>query len=432
MKKVILNSKFYLILAFFLPLLYAPIIFSQSDDCADKLVQAEEEYQAGNFSVAVDLIKPCLKSSGLNEVEKVKAYRLLGLVYIAQELEKDASEAVKNLLILVPKYNVDLENDPPGLKVIIDNVSKDLVPEIHSITPDNIYSGQDKVAIKVIGKNFVYGSSVRFNNVDKNTNYINTNELEVELASSDIGIDGQYDISVYSPIQDGIVSNSVKLNIGSQRLKFTINGMLPMPMGDFAADKGNEGDGYAKMGFGISAGINYPLSTGGLGWITDIAFLYNGQSSGPMGSYLYDSGLDYTNESGSYSTIPIMSGLSYKAVLSSSVDALLSGQIGYSFLNIGDESYQFSGILEDISVSVSDKYKYESASSFSFSVGGGVIINNLILISAKYLSLGQPELKYEETLVIQDIDTGETVSGTYNDSRKQSFSYFTLSVGIIF
>ncbi len=432
MQKAILNFRLFLILAIFLPVLYMPVIFSQADGCAGKLVQAEDEYQAGNFSAAVDLIKPCLKSNNLTEAEKGKAYRLLGLVYIAEELEKDANEAVKNLLIMVPKYKVDVENDPPQLKRIIDNVSQNLVPEIHSITPNTTFSGQEKVIVKVTGKNFVYGSLVRFNNADKKTNYLNTNELEAELTSTDLGSDGEYDINVFSPILDGKSSNSIKFNIGSQRLKFTINGVLPLPLGDLAADKGNDGDGFAVTGYGVAAELNYPLNTTGLGWITSIAYMYNGQSSGIYELELMDSGLDYTSEKGSYSVIPIMSGLSYNGNFSPTLGYIINGQLIYALINIGDESYQYSGYLEDLHLSVSEKYKYESASSFGFGIGGGLIINNLIIISAKYLNLGKPDLKYDETLTLQDLDTGESASGTFNDSRKQSFSYFALSVGFIF
>ncbi len=434
MLNVKLSLKLCLIVELLLPVLcpdYLSIIFSQTVDCAGKLVEAEEEYQAGNFTEAVDLIKPCLKSNELTESEKGRAYRLLGLVYIAEELEKDANEAVKNLLIMVPKYRVDIEKDPPQLKKIIDDVSQNLLPEIYSVTPSNVYSNYEKITLKIGGKNFVYGSSVRMNNIDKKTIYIGADELEAELTPADLSRDGEFHISVFSPILDGKNSNSVKFNISSKGLKFTMNAILPVPIGDFAADKGNDGDGYASLGFGAFAELNYPLSTSGLGWLTSAAFLYNDNNSDINEKILQTVGFDVSKEVGSYITVPIMTGLSYTGEVSSELDYIFTGQINFSFINVGTETDKISGMTSDgylLSGEVKDEYK--SATSFGFGLGGGLIINNLIIISAKYLNLGKPELKYDETLTLSYL--GITDSEKYSYSRKQSFSYFVLSIGIMF
>ena len=160
---------------------------------------------------------------------------------------------------MVPKYRVDIEKDPPQLKKIIDDISQNLLPEIYSVSPNNVYSNYEKVTLKISGKNFVYGSSVRMNNIDKKTIYIGANELEAELTPADLSRDGEYYISVFSPILDGKISNSVKFIIASEGLKFSIIGILPVPIGDLAADKGNDGDGYASIGFGGFAELNYPV-----------------------------------------------------------------------------------------------------------------------------------------------------------------------------
>ena len=434
MLKVKLSLKLCLIVALLLPVLcpdYGSIIFSQTGECAGKLVKAEEEYQAGNFSEAVDLIKPCLKSNELTEAEKGRAYRLLGLVYIAEELAKEANEAVKNLLIMVPKYRVDIEKDPPQLKKIIDDVSQNLLPEIYIVSPNSVYSGDEKVNLKISGKNFVYGSAVRMNNIDKKTIYIGANELEAELTPADLSRDGEYYISVFSPILDGKTSNSVKFNISSTGLKFTINGMLPVPIGGLAADKGNDGDGYASIGFGGFAELNYPLSSSGLGWVTSAGLLYNGNNSDINEKILQSLGFDVSKEVGSYIVIPVMTGLGYIGEISPELDYIFTGQINFSFINVDAETDKISGMTTDgylLSGEVKDEYK--SATSFGFGFGGGLIINNLIIISAKYLNLGKPELKYDETLTLSY--QGVTESEKYAYSRKQSFSYFTLSVGIMF
>jgi tetratricopeptide (TPR) repeat protein len=429
-----INIRVCVFIILLLPLLVPVQMFTsyaQTDDCAGNLARAEKEYQAGNFAEAVNLIKPCLKSNELTEAEKGNAYRLLGLVYIAEELEKDANEAVRNLLLMVPKYKVDMEKDPPQLQRIIEDVSQNLQPEIYKITPDNVYSGIEKIIVKISGKNFVNGSSVRFNNIDRGTNYINAGELEVELTSADLGGEGEYYVNVYSPILDGKSSNSVKFNVISQRAKFSIHGILPIPIGDFAADKGNEGDGFASIGYGAFAELNYPLNTSGLGWISSVAFLYNGNSSDFNATLLKSLGFEVTKEVGSYTTIPIMSGLSYTGEMSPGLNFILAGQLSFAFISVGNETDKITGYTEDgdmLSGEIKDEYK--SATSIGFGLGGGLIINNLIIISAKYLNLGKPELKYDETVTLSYLDITDSIS--YSDSRNQSISYFTLSIGIAF
>ena len=126
-----------------------------------------------------------------------------------------------------------------------------------------------------------------------------------------------------------------------------------------------------------------------------------------------------------------MTGLGYTSEISPELDFIFTGQINFSFIKVGNETDKISGMTTDgylLSGEIKDEYK--SATSFGFGLGGGLIINNLIIISAKYLNLGKPELKYDETLILSY--QGSTDSEKYSDSRKQSFSYFVLSIGIMF
>ena len=64
------------------------------DQCTEQLDKAEEEYQAGKWTEAIELIDQCLKKENVGELEKGRAYRILGLVYIDIQLEKEANDAV--------------------------------------------------------------------------------------------------------------------------------------------------------------------------------------------------------------------------------------------------------------------------------------------------------------------------------------------------
>ncbi|MCH8034911.1 MAG: IPT/TIG domain-containing protein [Bacteroidetes bacterium] len=198
-----------------IPLKYSQAI-AQVDTLCEKLMnEAEVEYRAGRWTEAIDHINQCLGEPKITEVEKGTAYRLLGLVYIAIELEKEANEAVRNLLLMVPNYKIDPDRDPPQLKRIIDDVSQKLQPTISSITPTKATAGDPGFTITVNGKDFVYGSVVRFNDRDKVTNYVSQTQLTAEIPTTDLINEGEYKIAVFSPILDGKLSNAEKFTIKS-------------------------------------------------------------------------------------------------------------------------------------------------------------------------------------------------------------------------
>jgi tetratricopeptide (TPR) repeat protein len=187
---------------------YSSLYAQVKDQCGEQLDKAEEEYQAGRWTESIELIDECLKKKNVSEIERGRAYRILGLVYIAIQLEKEANEAVKNLLIMVPNYKVDPDRDPPSLQRIIDSAAQTLNPKIISISPSSIEKEEKGFTITVTGSSFVYGSVVKFNEAAKATTYISSTELKAEIPSSDIVKEGEFAVTVYSPIMGGKTSNS--------------------------------------------------------------------------------------------------------------------------------------------------------------------------------------------------------------------------------
>ena len=206
-----------LLLSFFVP---TPLqhfeIYAQGEVvCEERLNDAEAEYKAGHWPESIDLINQCLAEQNLTEAERGRAYRLLGLVYIAIELEKEANDAVKNLLIMVPNYKIDPDRDPPQLKKIIDDIVTKLKPSVTSITPDNVDVESEGFTLTVNGSDFVYGSVIRFNGVEKATTYVGPNQLTAVIPSSDLMKEGKYDITVFSPIHEGRISNEMKFSVNA-------------------------------------------------------------------------------------------------------------------------------------------------------------------------------------------------------------------------
>ncbi|GIK22258.1 MAG: hypothetical protein HND40_02560 [Ignavibacteriota bacterium] len=190
------------------------VLWAQTQDqCTEQLDKAEEEYQAGKWTEAIALIEQCLKKENVGELEKGRAYRILGLVYIAIQLEKEANDAVKNLLIMVPNYKVDPVKDPPSLQKIIDNMALTLNPKISGISPNTVDQGEKGIKLKVTGSNFAYGSVVKFNGVSKSTTYVSSTELTADVLTSDLAKTGEYDVTVYSPIMGGKTSEAEKFTV---------------------------------------------------------------------------------------------------------------------------------------------------------------------------------------------------------------------------
>lgn len=189
-------------------------LYSQTKiECTKQLDIAEKEYNSGNFKIAIDLIEGCLLDPGIAHDEKVRGYRLLGLAYIGQQLKKEAAEAVKKLLLIVPDYKVNQDSDPQQLKKIIEETEHALVPQINGIAPESIEQGEGNFTITVNGSNFVYGSEIRFNGIAKPTTYVSPQELKAEIAANDIVKIGNYEIIVYSPIMGGKLSGPEKFKV---------------------------------------------------------------------------------------------------------------------------------------------------------------------------------------------------------------------------
>ena len=192
---------------------FSEIYAQEGDPCKERLSRADSNYTYGHWEEAIKLIKECLAEKNIPESEKGDAFRLLGLVYIAQELEKDANEAIKNLVIMVPNYKIDPKNDPPQLQRLIDDVSQQLIPAIKNITPDNADVESEGMVVTVNGSDFAYGSKVYFNGTEKVTTYVNQNQLTAEISSSDLLKAGDYQITVLSPIQGGKTSNAMNFTV---------------------------------------------------------------------------------------------------------------------------------------------------------------------------------------------------------------------------
>lgn len=94
-----------------LPLL-TPVAYAQNSGCPE-LTEAQQRYDNGRFEEAIALVSQCLDGNRGTAAERQRAYRLIGLSYIGQDLRDNAREAVMQLVMLVPNFEADPINDPP-------------------------------------------------------------------------------------------------------------------------------------------------------------------------------------------------------------------------------------------------------------------------------------------------------------------------------
>jgi tetratricopeptide (TPR) repeat protein len=105
---------------------------AQVVDCKDELARAEENYKKGRFEEAITLLESCLDKAGLQQADRRKAYRLLGLNYLAQDYRDQARQAVTQLLRLIPDYVSDPNQDPPPFSLMVDEVRREMYPPLLS------------------------------------------------------------------------------------------------------------------------------------------------------------------------------------------------------------------------------------------------------------------------------------------------------------
>lgn len=408
-------------------------LFAQTiEQCDTILAQAEEHYTLGNWNNAIELIQQCLQKKDASDSDKEKAYRLLGLVYIATEFEKDAKEAIKNLLILAPNYQINPDEDPPQFQKIISDISLLLIPIIENITPNMSQRNEPGIKLKVTGSNFAYGSKVQFDGEERVTEYFNSGELVADMTSEDLMKGGEHDINVYSPIMGGKISNSIKFivdtSVISSNLYLTISGVFSLPVGDFGEANGKSCDGYATFGFGAIGDVNLVVLPPDWSWLTSIAFFYNGYNDDQVKSIYYDaiitnSNYNVENEVIGYMIFPIMTGLSYRTKLSSDIDFIGFGQGIFSFI----KGPKISSDITGSTISGTAKVSYDLAYSFGFGAGAGLIINDFINTSVRFIFFGNPTLNYT-------VDLSRTNSNISIKSyeKNQLISLLAFSVGVVF
>ena len=91
-----------------------------SQNCTQKLNQAEDDYEAGRLLGIPDQISTCILNKSFSTEEEIRARKLLTLVYIFTDQEAQAEQAMINLLKEDPEHRLDPQVDPAELFFLYD------------------------------------------------------------------------------------------------------------------------------------------------------------------------------------------------------------------------------------------------------------------------------------------------------------------------
>ncbi len=87
------------------------------------------------------------------------------------------------------------------------------VPSINSLSPGSIAAGSSALTVTVYGTDFVSGSVVQWNGANRSTNYVDSGQLTVSIASNDVTTAGSINVNVFNPTPGGGLSASKNFTV---------------------------------------------------------------------------------------------------------------------------------------------------------------------------------------------------------------------------
>jgi len=123
-------------------------------------------------------------------------------------------------------------NPPPGgglSNTATFNISlRNPLPTITGLSPAGVLQNSGAFNLMVIGSNFVFNSTVRFNGSDRVTTFVNGNQLQAAILAGDITTVGTKSITVFSPGPGGGTSNTASFPVqATPNLGPTTSSLMP-------------------------------------------------------------------------------------------------------------------------------------------------------------------------------------------------------------
>jgi hypothetical protein len=101
------------------------------------------------------------------------------------------------------------------------------VPTLTSLSPSSAVAGGAGFTLTVTGTNFINGSVIRWNGVDRSTTYVGANQLTTAIAASDIQAAGSVPVTVFNPAPGGGTSGAINFTITAPNPVPTLTSLSP-------------------------------------------------------------------------------------------------------------------------------------------------------------------------------------------------------------
>ena len=100
-------------------------------------------------------------------------------------------------------------------------------PTITTISPSTTVAGSGGFTLTITGTNFVNGSVVRWNGIDRLTTFVSSTRLEAAIPASDVATAGTANVTVFNPAPGGGTSNTAIFTIQASNPAPTISSISP-------------------------------------------------------------------------------------------------------------------------------------------------------------------------------------------------------------
>ncbi|HEX4945461.1 MAG TPA: FG-GAP-like repeat-containing protein, partial [Blastocatellia bacterium] len=184
----------------------APLVITTLDP-------ASKQAQSGNFDLMVNGSGFTANSKVLwNGAERtttfVSATKLTAAIPAADININGAGSA--NITVTDPGAGGITSNS-----VVLTITAPNPVPAITTLNPASAIAGNAGFTLTINGSNFVSGSVVKFNGVDRPTTFVSNTQLTIAVTAADIASPGSATIAVFTPAPGGGTSGTVNLPINN-------------------------------------------------------------------------------------------------------------------------------------------------------------------------------------------------------------------------
>ncbi|MBV6647478.1 MAG: PorT family protein [Cyclobacteriaceae bacterium] len=128
---------------------------AQAQNCTQILNEAEDDYDAGRLAGIPGKLRNCLRGDSFSKEEKIRAHKLLTLVYIFSDDDFNAERSLINLLKADKEHKLDPQVDPAELFFLYDKFQTKPVLRL------SLKFGGNLSLVNVIENHGAYNTSIR-------------------------------------------------------------------------------------------------------------------------------------------------------------------------------------------------------------------------------------------------------------------------------